>query len=1088
MNRLNLMIRLSSVAMLLAASAPLVAQASSAQFNGTVTKANGQPLPEATVILRAPQLIGGAKTVRTDEQGRYRVPLLPPGDYSITVTAQGYRSAKNDIAIRLGVGEQKTQNFSLKPIELQETTVTVVASTAVADKSDPKVSVNFSAEQLAAIPTTNRSFEGALNLTPGAVSGPAGFGTASIRGGKSQTAVYTLNGATVGEDVSGMSPNGQSNTSFVEDAIEDTEVVTSGLHGRYGRSSGGSINVATKSGGNEFSGSIRKYISRNDWNALRPGSIGQNSMLADDYENRKTDIVISGPILKDKIWFFASAILAPTTGGPFPIAQGTPESDMYLSNVPTKFGLAWAPGTTPISPDGKGQLTSFDMDKGFVANPQTSSKFYQGKLTWAITSDHVVAIERVYNNVKTKNDGFNEGGTMASVLSYRFDSPTANTMNNLTYKGVLAGNLFVEANVAEKTWTHLNGPQVPFPHVRYYTKGMGGGMIWPYGTNLNALNVENNANKQGGFNFKYITDWKGQHEFDFGYQYYESLHYTSGVCGPNQERFYIYGATKNAALLNAAGVTGKDIFGGSVGFLAANWDDQAKGGAKFSPGNPGGSGIAPTYRKYIGADGAHRNRNEGFYINDVWTINSHWTLMGALRIEKIRDTDTDGTMMIKFTSDLSPRFSVKYDINGDSAHVLSFSTARFTEDITAGTTNQFVKSPGNNFVNYGWNANPTGVVTWTSYDQLTNPKNYGKVISQVSNTVGVVGLDGIRNPYIVETTAGYRRSRQNGSTVGFSLVYKQWYNDFVQMYSAYDRATWVDVQLDPKLDWTKTLAMRVANSNDLTRAYKAFEMDFREVVSDRFSFGGSYTYSRLTGNDDGGDMFNSPFKSSGLSSGAVTWATQYYNFRDALLANGWDTKDYAPHGLLMADQTHKLRLHFTYTQPLGKDGKITYSLMGRYDSGYTWSARSGNTTKLEASDNLSPWTVLDGENALLLPPGAPSQVAAASFAYYSDARGGFRVPDSHQLDFKIDFLAPIGVGKAKLMGNVMITNVLNKMMLTSYDNTLADANGAITPDNRMPLRVNNPAIFGTGFKAPGVYDYKNFLPGRSFSASLGLKF
>ena len=1092
MNRINTAARLSSLALILASSTALIAQTSeSGQFSGRVTATNGKPIA-ATVTVRGEKLMG-ARVVVADADGNFRIPLLPPGDYTLTVTASNYLTQKNSTPIRLGLGAQLRQDFQLKPIAETGTVVEVLATGTYADKSDSKTSVNFSAETLAMLPGFNRGFEGGIDLSPGVTTGAGGQSyTAAIRGGKTQTAIYTLNGTSVGEDVSGMSPLGQGNVFFVEDSIEDMQVVLSPTNARYGRTGGGVINMATITGGNSFAGSIRKYIARNDWLANSPGAVGRASLVADNYANRQTDIVISGPIWKDKIWFVYSTILAPTVSAPIPLTSSPDQSTWRLAVDPVAtMGQTWRAGTAPTDPRALGQLTGFDFNQGLVDDSQTKSKFWQYKVTAALTPEHTLSYEKNSNDNQTQNAGFNGGSTMANLGSYMFPQGPKNWYQALNYKGVLTSQLFVEANFSEKHWTHTNGPLVPFPHVREYVTGVQGGMLWPYGTNANTTSLEDNANKNASVNFKYIGGLGGSHEVDWGYQYYESRHNTSGVAGPNLERFYVYGATTDAALLAAAGVTTPDVFGRLVGFIASDYVP----GVGSNPTAGAGTDV-PGYRKYIGKDGIHANRNVGIYLNDAWAPNSHWNFNGGVRVEKVRDTNTDGSVLIDYWSSLSPRFSMKYDPKGDSASVFSFSAARYVEDITAGTTAQWVTSPGNAYVNYGYNALPAGQVSWISYTDLVNRANYSTVpINQVNNSAGTVGLSGLRSPYIMEYTLGYRRNKANGSYFSLTYVQKEWYRDVVQEFNAYDLATWKDIQLDPALAVQKTLANRVTNSADIRRSYKGLEVEFKENLTSRTTFGGSYTYSRLVGNDNGGDSYNYPYKTNGVSTSAVTWATEYYNFRDALLAGGWNPKVFSPTGPLLEDSPQKARLYLAYSQPLGaKGGKLSYSLMARYDSGGNWSAisnYSGGSSTADLSDNTTGNPAPTGTTI----PGygvVPNTVSTAKFSYYSSGRGAFHQNDTFSIDAKIDFQAPLGFGGVMLIGNLKITNIFNTVLLSSYNNAMQgiDATNKPTPTQDVSLRVNSPSLFGTGYAnaATGAMNPFAYNNGRYFSASMGIKF
>ena len=403
MNRSKAMATISSLALILAACPALFAQSQeSGQFSGRITSLDGKPLAGATVLVRAPQLIS-PRVLKSDSAGNFRAVLLPPGEYTITVSLEGYKTQKTANPIRLGLGAQLHNDFQLKPfsVSVAEATVVVAASSATVDKSDPKVSVNFSAETLESLPANNRSFEGAADLASGVVMGPNGYGTTTIRGGKFTTAIYNIDGTTVGDEINGTSAN-TGTRYFVDDAIEDTQVILSPLHGRYGRTGSGVINAATKSGGNDFSGVIRTYLTRNDWAAIGPYGIGQTATNNDFYSVRHTDVFISGPIWKDKIWFALSTVKSPATTKAHQITLANSDpSTLRLTKDPLTMGapghtIVWATGAKPGTPLALGQL--YGWNSGSTTTETDTENFYQGKLTWAITPDHTVQIERSYDH------------------------------------------------------------------------------------------------------------------------------------------------------------------------------------------------------------------------------------------------------------------------------------------------------------------------------------------------------------------------------------------------------------------------------------------------------------------------------------------------------------------------------------------------------------------------------------------------------------------------------------------------------------------------------------------------------------------
>jgi len=180
MNRFG-MKQFLGVAVLLVAGPVLMAQTTGA-LSGGVKDAKGAPLTGARVTLTSPAMFN-PRIVSTDNNGEWKAPLLPAGNYKIMVSKEGYIAAGVE-NVRVGLGSGAHYDLTLKPIAAASATVEVVAQGAEMDKADTKSSANFSAEQLLVLPGADRGFAGAADLAPGVVVGLGG--SYSIRGGATQ--------------------------------------------------------------------------------------------------------------------------------------------------------------------------------------------------------------------------------------------------------------------------------------------------------------------------------------------------------------------------------------------------------------------------------------------------------------------------------------------------------------------------------------------------------------------------------------------------------------------------------------------------------------------------------------------------------------------------------------------------------------------------------------------------------------------------------------------------------------------------------------------------------------------------------------
>lgn len=1075
----NRVLNLGRVALVLSAGMALSAQ-ESGQISGTVKSADGQPIARATVKISAPQLIQ-ARVVVTDAAGVYRAPLLPSGDYRIEISAPNF-IGKSATGLRMGLGQKMTQDFVLKALKDEaKATVEVIAVAGELDKADTKASTNFSNEQLASIPAPTREFYGAADMSPGVTAGVSG--SFVIRGGTTQSTMYTLNGVSVKDDYQG----DLTSQRVIDDAIEDIQVVQSPLNARYGRTAGGVINVQTKSGGNDFSGSLRYTLTRDDWGAYRRNGVGQESGRSNAYSNREWQIFFSGPIIKDKLWFAVSTIQLPKVSSSDTILRGANPAN-WQPNGPNGNGRTFVATTLGFADYAtmRSTLPLYQWDRGVNYLIGSEQDYFDGKLTYALSQDHTFEFGMQSSKSTTTNrNPYGTGSPIVGTMASNSGSQKSeNKYWTYGYKGTLASNIFVEARYSDLI-SKATFPSPLLDHVRINYAGATSNLIFPYGFNTSPRPDQRN-NQSGDLNVKIFGELMGSHEIDAGVQFYEFIRGTSTQNGPNNQRFYnSYATAANPALAAAYGwaghTAGLDPYGSAVWFLAANYAWANKVAGHLTPGIPAGTtvqngviGIAPVYRKYYGADGTTKNRTSSLYINDQWTLNNHWNLMGGLRYDRQKIYDTDGTILRAYDLGLQPRLQVRYDIGGDGARLVTFTAARFNDDLTYGLTDTFVKQANSKYTDLGWSAFADGDIRFVDYAALTNPANYAmagdrsNLINFYNSSLNNTGLQTLKGAYAMEYTLGYRRSYKDGSYVGLTYVNKE-YKNIVANVQDFTSDYLVDAP-DPSgsgLSRT-TLQSHWINSNDLTRAFHSLELDFRNNINSTWTVGGNYTWSRLTGNNNAGDSASQSFRDNGPTG---------YNFLQSWLQGGmaaatgdsslvYSSQEYAPDGVLLNDQTHKARVHITAQVPLGK-GRISYSWLFKYDSG------SAYTPSGAADSRRSAFTAT-------LPVAQQGVTLPSQFTYFPIGRGAYRLPDFYSCDFKIAFELPMGFRKTAIMGDIKINNFFNSQRQVDFNRSFGQSAYLAKGQTVTAL---NPSLFGSDEGA-----YYNYAAARTVSATLGIKF
>ena len=236
-----------------------------ATLQGTVTDSAGGALPGVTVTVKSPALMGD-RTAVTRENGDYVLPGLPPGDYTITFDLAGMQT--NTVRRNLPLGLQTVVDAKMRVATVAEA-ITVTAS-APAVLENITVGANIKKETVDTLPLL-RDPVNIGKLSPGVTGDRGGRDTTpvggqmSINGGLAYDNNFLINGVNVMDNIFG-----QTNNLFIEDAIQETQVLTSGISAEYGHFTGGVLNVITKSGGNTFTGTFRDDLTKPSWTARTP--------------------------------------------------------------------------------------------------------------------------------------------------------------------------------------------------------------------------------------------------------------------------------------------------------------------------------------------------------------------------------------------------------------------------------------------------------------------------------------------------------------------------------------------------------------------------------------------------------------------------------------------------------------------------------------------------------------------------------------------------------------------------------------------------------------------------------------------------
>ena len=353
-------------------------------FSGTASDKAGAVVSGATVRATS-QGTGVVREAKTDDSGHYLIPLLPVGFYTIRVEAQGFGPAEQK-DVRLQVDEHHELDFSLQPAAV--TTAVEVSATEVAvETTNPTLGQVITSEQVADLPLNGRDFVQLATLTPGVTQetnpnsffngGPSsevsarGTYSLSVGGSRAQSTDWVFDG----NDNNELSGGGIGILPSI-DAINEFKVLTYNYSAEYGTRAGPTVLITTKSGANQFHGSLFEFFRNTKLDAKSFFAASKEKFNLNQFGG-----ALGGPIQKDKTFFFldyeakrqrhgtAFSGLVPTQammGGDFtldPLGLGRPGTFNNQANVNGFVDLVNPYTVSPGNPTG----TPFQCDN--LGNP-----------------------------------------------------------------------------------------------------------------------------------------------------------------------------------------------------------------------------------------------------------------------------------------------------------------------------------------------------------------------------------------------------------------------------------------------------------------------------------------------------------------------------------------------------------------------------------------------------------------------------------------------------------------------------------------------------------------------------------------------
>jgi hypothetical protein len=460
---------------------------------GVVRDSSGAVLPGATVTLRGPALQRESLTAVTNAEGAYRLQLVPPGAYDITVELAGFTTqARRTVGVALN--QVTTLDFTMSVGGVSES-VQVSADAPLVQVTRSAVTDTVTQRTIDALPLNGRNFTDLIALVPGAKPDPnlSTGANVEIFGERAGAVSYLVDGAENNDPV-----NGGALLRFTQDSIKEFEVISTGYEAEFGRAQGGVANIVTRSGSDDWTG--RGFLfTRND--RLDSSNIPDPSPLPAGYvkpkpptlERYQWGATAGGPIARDKAFFFGS----------FEKLNETRGINIDQSKIP---GFVLSGLATPshaenfgIAPKSDGFTGLFKVDANLSTN---------NRLTGSI------------NRSTLNNSGSISSPVAGTIALPSAASSTAQPATSAVFRetGVLGPRMFLESTgtyVRGENGSNLNQTQRSEPllmllHSGFLQTGA------PFGGQTDRLSQRYQAAQALSY---FLPGRMGDHQFKFGWDF-----------------------------------------------------------------------------------------------------------------------------------------------------------------------------------------------------------------------------------------------------------------------------------------------------------------------------------------------------------------------------------------------------------------------------------------------------------------------------------------------------------------------------------------------------------------------------------------
>jgi hypothetical protein len=774
--------RLAIAGLAIAFAASIHAQTTASLAGSVTTLRAGTPLAGVSVTVSSPALQRTRSTV-TGQSGSYEFAALPPGVYRIEFARDGLVTVGGRAELRLS--QTSRVDAAMFPPYTEDIVVTASPAPAL---ETPQVSTSLTLHEIERLPLQRNQLATA-QFAPGVNGNTLSNGQLYISGGPGYDNLVLVNGVVVTENT-----RGQMRPMYVEDAIQETTLLTGAISAEYGRFSGGVVSTITKSGGNEPSASLRDSLSSPSWAAPTPAREARPSAL-----NHVFEATLGGSIVRDRLWFFTAG--------------------RYAANDTARQTVA-LPGAGAISyTEGNDQ------------------KRWEGKLTAQLG---------VRQNITASGFGIDTRGTNVRFNNNIYDMDSLTTRRDpesllaLHYSAMIRPNLIAGGHWSARTFTDRSGA--------FATDLVNGTLLLDRSNNNTRFNaptlcgvcdVERRNNSDLLLESRAFLDAgrAGSHELVAGVDRFVERRYANNhQSGSDFSLFVTRVQSSGGALFPVITPT------------------TAAGGGSFIRWNPI---FAPAAEDALRTDsafvndvwspgmhwrlsaGARWDRNHAVDADGVVSANDR-RLSPRLSVQY--DIRGDGQHRIsasfgEYASRIADSIASSNQAAGNAAAI---DFAYLGPAINNGALN--TPLPDAIRMVFDWfNSRQGGTANLTP----------GNLRPNGTRTVPgfATYFDGtLRSPYVRETTLGYGQQLGHNGYARADLVHRDWHDFYAASVTTETRrgTTPLGIPVDLTL---------LRNSNDVRRTYRAVQFQAR-WSPDRVDAGVFYTWSALRGNDEGESATN----------------------------------------------------------------------------------------------------------------------------------------------------------------------------------------------------------------------------------------